>query len=269
MVELRPRRVSAIYLRLLVQSVKSLLEYKLNFFVLVAGGLLINILSFVFISALFSKIPAIKGWTFWEVILIYALVIFAEGINQLFCDGVSILAAVVYFGEMDFYLVRPLSPIVQLSTAWFAPLGVGNIAFGSFLGATALVKLDPAWSIGKATYAVVVIASAVTIRISLQLALHSSGFWLRHSPMNRFAISMNGLYNFVRYPITIYALAVQAIIVAAVPVAFVSFFPAAFLIGKQHWEIGGLLTPLAAVYAVFLARWLFYRGLHHYESVSG
>jgi ABC-2 type transport system permease protein len=266
---LRARRTASIYRHLLVQSIKTLLEYKLNFIVLVAGGLLINVLSFVFVSALFRKIPAFEGWTFWEVILIYALVIFAEGVNQLFCDGVSTLSAAVYFGGVDFYLVRPLSPILQLSTAWFAPLGVGNIAFGLFLGTTALIKLDPAWSIGKAGYAVVMIAAAIVIRISVQLAVHSSGFWFRQSPMNRFAISMNGLYNFVRYPIPIYSLAVQAIVVFVVPVAFVSFFPAAFLIGKKHWEVGGLLTPLAAVYTAFLARWLFYRGLHRYESIGG
>ena len=53
--------------------------------------------------------------------------------------------------------------------------------------------------------------------------------------------------EFAKYPITIYTLGVQALIVIAVPFAFVSFFPTAFLFGMDAWSAPGLLTPLVAL----------------------
>jgi ABC-2 type transport system permease protein len=74
------------------------------------------------------------------------------------------------------------------------------------------------------------------------------------------------LGEFAKYPITIYSVAVQALIVIAVPFAFVSFFPTAFIFGVDAWCIQGLLTPLVAIYSVLMAVWLFRVGLRRYES---
>ena len=61
---------------------------------------------------------------------------------------------------------------------------------------------------------------------------------------------------------------VQALIVIAVPFAFVSFFPTAFLFGMDAWSLPGLLTPLVAVYCLLVAVWVFRRGLRRYESTG-
>ena len=74
--------------------------------------------------------------------------------------------------------------------------------------------------------------------------------------------------EFAKYPITIYSLGVQALIVIAVPFAFVSFFPTAFLFGMDAWSAPGLLTPLVALYCMLFAVWIFRRGLRRYESTG-
>ncbi len=76
------------------------------------------------------------------------------------------------------------------------------------------------------------------------------------------------LGEFAKYPITIYSIGVQAMIVVAVPFAFVSFFPTAWIFGVEAWSRPGLLTPLVALYAMGLAVWLFRTGLKRYESAG-
>ena len=74
------------------------------------------------------------------------------------------------------------------------------------------------------------------------------------------------LGEFAKYPITIYSVAVQALIVVAIPFAFVSFFPTAFLFGVEAWSLPGLLTPLVALYCLFMAVTIFRVGMRNYES---
>ena len=76
------------------------------------------------------------------------------------------------------------------------------------------------------------------------------------------------LGEFAKYPITIYSLAVKALIVVAIPFAFISFFPTAFIFGVGGVVDQGLLTPLVAVYCVLMAVWLFNIGLRRYESTG-
>ncbi|HEX7498190.1 MAG TPA: ABC-2 family transporter protein [Candidatus Limnocylindrales bacterium] len=81
-------------------------------------------------------------------------------------------------------------------------------------------------------------------------------------------VFVHQLGDFAKYPITIYLLGVQALIVVAVPFAFISFFPTAFVFGVEAWSIAGLLTPLVAVYSLVMAVTIFRIGLRHYESTG-
>jgi hypothetical protein len=64
--------------------------------------------------------------------------------------------------------------------------------------------------------------------ISINLGTAASTFWVR-SPWSMVPMFVHQLGEFAKYPITIYSPGVQALIVIAVPFAFVSFFPTAFL----------------------------------------
>lgn len=119
----------------------------------------------------------------------------------------------------------------------------------------------------KALMAVVLLISAVMIRASIYLAACSSVFWT-HSPGNAFGNMVHTVSDFAKFPITIYSLGVQALIGVIVPYAFISFFPASYLFGKEQWSIFGLMTPLVAIYCAFMARWIFQKGLNRYEGAG-
>jgi len=272
----RISRSVTLYVRCLAVQIKAVLEYQADFWVLIMASILMNLVGFVFLWTVFTKIRAVNGWTFWQVVVIYALVFVAEGVGSLFFEGAWNLAYLVNHGELDFMLLRPVSPVSQVMSSAIGMNGLGNVLLGGVLIGLALDHLHIHWTVGRVALAVLLLISAIAIKIGLNLATNASAFWLQN-PFGVFAFSMHQLGDLARYPITIYALGVQALITVAMPFAFISFFPAAAVFEKGDWHAGpvtlplrwlGLATPLVAAYCVFLGIYLFRRGLRRYESAG-
>jgi ABC-2 type transport system permease protein len=259
------RRLIYLYLRCLGQQMKAILAYEADFVVMLFSAVIVQIAGFLFIWTIFQRIPTINGWSMWQVVMMYALIFVTEGVGSLFFEGTWRLSNLVYTGQFDQMLVRPLSPIVQVLANAVGFNGLGNIVTGLVLIVIGILNTPVQWTPGRLLMLVILVASAATIRVAINLGSAASAFWIK-APWSMVPMFVHQLGEFAKYPITIYSVAVQALIVIAVPFAFVSFFPTAFIFGVEAWSIQGLLTPLVAIYSVVLAVWLFRVGLRRYES---
>jgi ABC-2 type transport system permease protein len=244
---------------------KAILAYEADFVVMLFSAVIVQIAGFLFIWTIFQRIPTINGWSMWQVVMMYALIFVTEGVGSLFFEGTWRLSNLVYTGQFDQMLVRPLSPIVQVLANAVGFNGLGNIVTGLVLIVIGILNTPVQWTPGRLLMLVILVASAATIRVAINLGSAASAFWIK-APWSMVPMFVHQLGEFAKYPITIYSVAVQALIVIAVPFAFVSFFPTAFIFGVEAWSIQGLLTPLVAIYSVVLAVWLFRVGLRRYES---
>jgi ABC-2 type transport system permease protein len=126
--------------------------------------------------------------------------------------------------------------------------------------------VNVAWSVGRVLLGVLVLLSAVVIKVSINLATNAVSFWMQ-SPSPLFAMAVHQVGDLARFPLSVYPLALKAALGFALPFAFVSFFPVSYLLGHgSSWV--GLLTPLVAVYCVLVSWWIFSRGLRRYESAG-
>jgi ABC-2 type transport system permease protein len=261
------RRLIYLYFRCLGQQMKAILAYEADFVVMLFSAVIVQIAGFLFIWTIFQRIPTINGWTMWQVVMMYALIFVTEGVGSLFFEGTWRLSNLVYTGQFDQMLVRPLSPIVQVLANAVGFNGLGNIVTGLVLIVIGILNTPVQWTPGRLLMLVILVASAATIRVAINLGSAASAFWIK-APWSMVPMFVHQLGEFAKYPITIYSVAVQALIVIAVPFAFVSFFPTAFIFGVEAWSIQGLLTPLVAIYSVVMAVWLFRVGLRRYESTG-
>jgi ABC-2 type transport system permease protein len=261
------QRLVYIYFRCLGQQMKAILAYEADFAVMLVSAVIVQIAGFLFIWTIFQRIPDINGWTMWQVVMMYALVFVTEGVGSLFFEGTWRLSELVYNGKFDQILVRPVSPIVQVLAGAVGFNGLGNIVTGTVLIVVGIANTPIEWTPGRLLMLVILIASAATIRVAINLGSAASAFWIR-APWSMVPMFVHQLGEFAKYPITIYSVAVQALIVIAVPFAFVSFFPTAFIFGVDAWSVQGFLTPLVAIYSVLMAVWLFNVGLRRYESTG-
>ncbi len=263
----RARWLVYIYFRCLGQQMKAILAYEADFVILMISAGLVQITGLLFIWTVFLRIPDINGWTFWQVVMMYSLIFITEGVGSLFFEGTWRVSRLVYNGNFDQILVRPVSPIVQVMAGAVGFNGLGNIVTGGALMAISLGNVHVQWTPGRLLMLVILIISAATIRVAINLATSASAFWIR-TPWSMVPMFVHQLGEFAKYPITIYSMAVQAVVVVAIPFAFVSFFPTAYLFNIESWSAIGLLTPLVAVYCMFMAVWIFQVGLRRYESTG-
>ena len=265
---LRPaRRLVYIYFRCLGQQMKAILAYEADFAILLFSAVLVQIVGFAFIWAIFQRIPSVNGWTFWQVVMMYALIYVTEGVGSLFFEGTWRVSQLVYDGQFDQMLLRPISPIVQVLAGAVGFNGLGNIVTGMVLIGISMANSPIEWTPGRLVMFAILLVSASTIRVAINLGSAASAFWIR-TPWSLVPTFVHQLGDFAKYPITIYSLGVQALIVVAVPFAFISFFPTAYVFGMEAWSLAGLLTPLVALYCLFIAVVLFRIGLRHYESTG-
>jgi ABC-2 type transport system permease protein len=260
-------RHTRLYLRLLGTHFRASLEYEADFWIMAAGAAMTQIAGFAFIAAVFAKVPSINGWSFWTVVLLFGMVGLSEGIGNLFFEGMWAVAGLKHQGELDYLLVRPYPVVLQILSSQVGLNGIGNVLTGTAMIAAGLAHLDVAWSVGHVLIAVVLLVSALTVRIGIMLACSSATFWME-GPGSMFMFAVHQAGDLVRYPLAIYPAALKAVLGVILPFAFVSFFPISWLTGEGGTGMIGLFTPLVAVACVAAGLFALRRGLLRYESAG-
>lgn len=262
------RRPFYLFYRYMNQNLKAILEYQSDFYILMTAAVLTQVLGFIFIWVVFMQIPEIHGWTMWEVVLMYAILFFATGCSTFFFEGTWRLSAYILRGGMDIYLVRPVSPILQVLSSAVGMNGLGNLTVGAFLIIYSLVQVQVEWSIGKALFFGLFILSGIVIRTAINLAANCIAFWLLGSG-NPFSMMVSTLSDFAKFPVSIYSVGIKVLISVIIPFSFISYVPASYIFDKGSSSLlWGLLCPIVAIYCMGMAVLLFNKGLKKYESVG-
>ncbi|MFF5182117.1 ABC transporter permease [Micromonospora sp. NPDC000316] len=256
--------LTRVYLRMLGAYLRAVLEYRTDALLLVLATVLTQVAGVVFLLVVFTQVPTLGGWTRWEVMCVYAMVVLAEGIGSLFFEGSWHLAAFVNLGVLDYLLVRPYPVVLQVMGATLGPNGLGGAVLGIGLLVAAAPRIEVDWDPISVGWALLLLGSGVVVKVAINLASNSTAFWLL-SPSSSSAATIHTLGDLARYPITVYSFGVRAVL-TIVPLAFVGYFPVANLLGKGVSGTIGAFTPVVAAGCALGAWAYFRRGLRRYES---
>lgn len=264
----RTRRLSRIYAKLQILQLRTVVEYRADFWIGIAGAALMHGAGLVFLLALFGQIDKIGGWSAWEVAILYALCVIPQGVRELLCDGPWLMRSMVNKGEFDRVLVRPISPALQVATSLasihgFGQLGLGVVAF--WLGTTRS-SLD--WTWWKPFYLIAILVSSTILVAALGYLVNLIGFW-EPSAQSAFPTAYVTLGDFAKFPIDIYSTVIKILVVVIAPYAFVSYFPALILLDKDSdWRWLGWASPVVTLIVCTLTAFLWRKGLHRYQGVG-
>jgi ABC-2 type transport system permease protein len=264
---MRWRQIGHIYIRLISQHFKAVVEYQLNFVIMLLAGVFTHVPGLIFLWLIYARIPTIQGWSFSEVLFIYGMTFFTEGITSLLIEGFWMLGRMVHRGELDRYLVRPVPLPVQILGSAVGLHGIGTTLLGAALIVQALGSATVLWTPARIAAALVLLISAIVIRCAIVIVPNAIVFWAP-GVNSSVAVSVAEFGDFAKYPISIYGLALQALVTLVVPFAFISFFPATALFDKPDGARWGLLVPVVAVYSLLVTLVVWRRGLRRYESAG-
>ncbi|HHD2754080.1 TPA: ABC transporter permease [Clostridium perfringens] len=261
------KRYYRIYIQFLKQYLKTLMEYKEDFIYGIFGFFLVQATSLIFISLIFNNIPTLAGWSFYEIIFIYGFSQIPRGIDHIFTDYLWIFCwKSIVHGEFDRYLLRPLNPLFQVIAERFQPEGFGELIVGIILviysGIKLGVKVTPLWIIGF----IIAVIGGTLIYTGVKLATASISFWTKTS--FRHVQMAYGLSDFAKYPINIYPSAIKFLLTFLIPFAFTGYYPGTYLLGKEGFFIGIILTLIVGVATILVAYMIWLKGVSSYESAG-
>ena len=262
------KRFFRLYTRYVAQYFKSVFEYPVDTVIRILAMVITQFSGYVAIWAMFQNITDIAGWSFWEVVLIYATMSMVIGLGELFFEGVWSIAGLAGRGKLDIYLTRPFPVLPQILVSSVGIHGLGNFVTALIFFVQAIAHLSVSLSLIHMILFFLLVITALPIHFSLLLLGNSVSLLTRQINSGSFPTLILKLSDFTKYPISIYPRLLQIVFTFLVPYAFVSYYPATYLLGKGDFPWFALLGPVISAIFLLLSVRVFSYGLGKYESTG-
>ena len=260
-------RFFKLYKTFIVQHLKKLMEYRIDFLTGALSFLIGQITNIVFISIIFSQIPNLDGFLYYEIIYIYGFSLVPKGLDHLLTDN---LWKVAWFwvrkGEFDKYLTRPISPLLHciMETIQFDALG--ELVMGIILMVIASIELSINYTVVNIALLIVAMIFGTLLFTSIKIIGASIALWIKQSGSILQIFYCTS--DFARYPVTIYSDIVKTIVTYIIPFAFTAYYPSSYILRNNDpaFCIGGCVALSTIFFLISLFVWN--RGLAAYESAG-
>jgi len=246
-------QILGVYRRLVGARIRSQLQYRLSFALNLLGTSLIAFVDFAAILVIFGRVDALGDWSVGEVAFLYGISSLTFATADLVIGHLDFLPRMIRQGDLDVLLVRPLGSLLQVVASDFALRRLGKALQGVAVLVYALAVVDIDWTVGRALMLPVMVVAGVVIFCGVWVAFAAIAFWLIDSGEVANAFTYGGNYM-AQYPVNIFGPWLRRFVIYLVPLAFVAYFPALYILGKED-ELGlpeafQFASPLAATASV-------------------
>jgi ABC-2 type transport system permease protein len=240
-------------------NLASALEYRASFFVQAFGMALSNSTFIFFWWIAFSQVGgSIAGYSFRDILFIWAVSSSGYGLAHVFFANASALTQIIVTGELDAFLLQPCNILLNVICAKTVLSAYGDFAYGLVLMSAVYWGDGAAW-----LWYLIGVLCCAALMTAILLAVNSLTFyWGDASAPARFATEL--MINMSLYPDKVFGPPVRALMYSLIPVGFAVHIPMRMLNGAPAALAAASLLGSALFCA--LASRLFYRGLRRYES---
>ena len=223
------------------------------------------------IALIVARFGTLGGWSWSEIALLlsFHLLAYSTGASFSFTQF-RVMEDLVRQGTMDALLVKPISTWTYLVFSGFNIGYAGHVALAIGLMGWALTQVDVAWSIPLALYFIATLVSGAMVVCALMTMIGATAMVFVRS-RHLYSIFF-GFWELARYPITIFPLPIQVLLLTAVPLGFISTVPVSVILGKPVPLLGDfaglacvLAGPAMAGLAMLHWRWC----LRNYQGAGG
>jgi ABC-2 type transport system permease protein len=258
--------------RLVGAQIRSQLQYRVSFVLDLAAAFLISFIDFLAVLVIFHNVPQLKTWNVHEVALLYAVSSISFALTDLAIGHLDQFPQKVRDGNFDILLVRPRGTLYQVISSDFALRRLGKAIQGGLVLVYALGSLHIDWTVARAAVLVVAIPAGVVIFASVWVVGACLAFWTTDGGEFTNAFTYGGTFM-AQYPIDIYSTWLRRFLAYVVPLAFVCYFPALFVLGKPD-PLGlpralDFASPVVALAAGCIAGTVWRGAVRRYRSAGG
>lgn len=260
-----------LYWRLIAARARSQMQYKFSFALMTLVGVVNMVLDFVTVLVIFGHVQALGGWALPDVALLYGMAYTSFSLAEGFGRGFDVFARQVREGTFDRVLTRPLGAFFQVLAAEFPLWKFGKLVSGGAFLYVAQRALGMVWTPERVVVFAVALIAGAGIFFCIFVVGAAACFWTIQTN-ELVAIFTNGGVTLTMYPLDIFEDWLRRVVTFLIPLAFIDYYPAVYLLGRQSalglpsWV--GLLSPVAVAILGVVAWAAWSAGVRHYASVG-
>ena len=249
--------------------IKASMAYPASFWMLAVGSFVMTGLDFAAILVIFGKVDSLGGFSLTEVAFLYAGTGLGIAFGDMIVGRVERLGQMIRMGRLDTMMTKPVPLLVQVLADEFALRRLARVAQAGLVFAWASSHVD--WDPARAAVAALMVVTGTLIFSGLFISLACIQFWTVDSAELASSFTYGG-NTLASYPLTIYPGEVVKVLTFVVPIAFVNWYPALFVLdrsdpfGFPSWL--QFASPLAAALVLAMTALVWRTGVRHYHSTG-
>lgn len=217
------------------------------------------------VGIVYTRTETLGGWRVGEAIVLIGTFTIVSGLLQTFIEpNVTWFNQRIETGQIDDVLLKPVSSLFLASLGQHSPLALVQIAVGAVVVAWGMSDLgtDPGLANGLAWLVLLLASFALTWATRVIVAMLA--LWM---PGLALDVAYSGIWQFGRYPVTIYRQPVRFALTWVMPLAAITTLPARAL--THGVSVPVLLLSLGiGAGAVVLVCLAWSAGLRRYTSAT-
>ncbi|MER8070103.1 ABC transporter permease [Streptomyces sp. NPDC094034] len=250
---------------------RSTMAYRASFVMTAFGNFAATAFDFVAILLMFGHVDALGGYSLPEVAFLYGTSATAFGLSDLVLGSMDRLGRRVRDGTLDTLLLRPVPVLAQVAADRFALRRLGRVTQGLLVLGYALLTLDIDWTVARALMLPMMVLSGAAIFAAVFVAGAAFQFWAQDASEVQNSFTYGGT-TLLQYPPTVFAKDLVRGVTFVVPLAFVNWIPALYVLGREDPlglpDLAAFLPPVVAAVCCALAGVAWRAGLRVYRSTG-
>jgi viologen exporter family transport system permease protein len=249
------------------QYAKVRLAYRADFAIAFLSSMAATVLGFGFVLVLFTKVPTLQDWSFYEVLFLYGFSLIPLGFFNVISWNLYEFGDIyIIQGRFDRILLRPVDTLFQVLFEKFRLESLQEVVTGTAVVVIAAQRLHLPWRAMDDFWFALMVACGAVIYLSVFLILTSVSFWFE----DRVGIvpPVFNMLNFGRYPLTIYNVFIQFLLSWIIPFGFASFYPTTHFLRRESFTPYFHLVPAVAAAFFTLAVFVWNKGVENYSSTG-
>lgn len=256
-------------LRLFVAIIAVSLQRELAFRANLVFQMLMTMLGIVSglaaLGIVYTQTQTLGGWTWAEAIVLLGTFQIVSGLFMTFVEpNLQWFGGQVRDGTLDGILLKPASSLFLVSLGRCAPLELGQVGMGIVVLGVGLSASGVSVTLWNSAGWLLLLGVALTVSWASRVLLASLVFWAQGVELD---VVYGALWQFGRYPISIYQQPLRFVLTYILPVAFIATFPTYALTRGVALPLllSGLVVGLGAT---MIVRLVWNAGLRRYTSAT-
>jgi ABC-2 type transport system permease protein len=260
------RRYLRLYLHFVRFSFSKALEFRVDFFFRVAMDIIYYLVNIAIFQVIFLHTNLVAGWNLEQMMIFVACYLLVDAINMtIFSTNMWWLPYYINKGDLDYYLIRPVSPLFFLSLREFSANSFLNLLMAIGIFIFSISSYGHQWKLEDLFVLILLLINGSLIYYLIQMLTIIPAFWTQST--RGFIDLFYTLGLAMERPDRIFKGWTRILFTVILPFSLIASFPARYFIdGLDKSSMFHLVFVSFTLWIVVICCWR--TGLKNYSSAS-